>query len=415
MIRRLLVPGVLALLCSTAVPFLGGCSSQSDDGSTASDDAITEVKQTPVKDQSIGNCWTYATTGWVESLVKTANGADMNLSESYVNYWYWYSQITQGSVSDDTIAEGGTWGTAVELITAYGMMDEGVFIPAEASAQLSARQASALAAINASLKTGALKSPEARANPTLVRTELNKAWALDDTVVKYLDQTFGADGARDLRNFAVPQGVPIYAAKDLPAKLANATTKNIDNVTLADAIGSASDFSTDVRTGPYAWSQAVYPTTPKDRRDFLKRVQRALHAEQPVLLSWYVDFNALDAQGRFFAPPATPGSQGSHMVVMYDYEVTDVPGFGTLKAGVLETRPAALEAALSDDAKISFLRIKNSWGDYHSPIITGYHDLYMTYLNGPMKECATDADEKPILDQCHDDVPFGDVILPAGF
>ncbi len=39
----------------------------------------------------------------------------------------------------------------------------------------------------------------------------------------------------------------------------------------------------------------------------------------------------------------------------------------------------------------------------------------MTYLNGPMKECATDADEKPILDQCHDDVPFGDVILPAGF
>jgi hypothetical protein len=416
MIRRLLVPGVLALLCGAVVPALAGCSSKGADAGTSSDDAITEVKQTPVKDQSIGNCWTYATTGWVESLVKTAKGTDMNLSESYVNYWYWFSQITQGSLNGDAISEGGSWGTAVELISSYGMMDEGAFIPAEASAQRSAHQAAAVKAIDESLKTGALKTPEARANATLVRTELNKAWGLDDTVVKYLDQTFGPDAARDLRTLSVPQGVPIYAAKDLPAKLANATTKKVDDVTLADAIGTASEpWNTDVRTGPYAWSQAIYPTTPKDRRDFLKRVQRALHAEQPVLLSWYVDFNALDAQGRFFAPPAMPGSQGSHMVVMYDYEVTDVPGFGTLKAGVLETRPEALEAALSDDAKISFLRIKNSWGDYHSPVITGYHDLYMTYLNGPMKECATDADEKPILDQCHDDVPFGDVILPAGF
>ncbi len=415
MIRRWLAPSILALLSSTAVPVLGGCASKADDHSTVGNDAITEVKQTPVKDQSIGNCWTYATTGWVESLVKTANGTELNLSESYVSYWYWFTQIRQGAAGG-AVEEGGSWGEAVELITAYGMMDEGVFIPAEATAQRSARQASALAAINTSLKSGALSTPEARANLTLVRAEMDKAWALDAAVVKYLDDTFGKAGDHDLRSNPVPAGVPIHAAKDLPAKLANATTKKIDDVTLADAIGeSVPGEASDVRSGPYAWSQAIYPTTPKDRRDFLKRVQRALHAEQPVLLSWYVDFNALDAQGRFFAPPAMPGSQGSHMVVMYDYEVTDVPGFGTLKAGVLETRPAALEAALSDDAKISFLRIKNSWGDYHSPVIAGYHDLYMTYLNGPMKECATDADEKPILDQCHDDVPFGDVVLPAGF
>jgi hypothetical protein len=392
-----------ALASCLALPLAAGCSSGASPTATSGEDAITEVKQTPVKDQSIGNCWTYATTGWMESLVKTANGQEMNLSESYVSYWWWFTQIIQQSAT--TISEGGDWETAVSLVSTYGIMDEGTFIPEEATIARSARQASAVAAMNASLATGALASPEARANSTLVRAELDKAWGLDATVVKYLDDTFGKDVSKQLASGDVPVGAPIHRAKELPAKLKNATTGTVDAVTIADAIGP----------GAYAWSETSYPTTPTDRRQYMKRVQRALHAEQPVILSWYVDFNALDVQGRFLAPPAMPGSQGSHMVVMYDYEVTNVPGFGTLKAGVLETRPDALEAALSDSAVISFLRIKNSWGDYHSPVIAGYHDLYMKYLDGPMKECATDADEKPILDQCHDDVPFQSVVLPAGF
>jgi hypothetical protein len=412
MLGRRLLPCVFALLSSIAV----GCAPGASDVATSGDDAITEVKQTPVKDQSIGNCWTYASTGWVESLVKTASDKEMNLSESYVNYWWWFEQIYGGSIQDNKVSEGGSWGIAVELMSRYGMMDEGKFIPEEADAQRSSRQASAVAAIDASLASGALATPEARASSATVRAELDKAWGLDPTVVKYLDDTFGKDAAKSLLTDAVPEGVPIYAAKALPAKLKNSQTGSVDDVSLADAIGTAADaYSYETRTGPYAWSEAQYPTTHAERRQFLKRVQRALHAEQPVLLSWYVDFNALDDQGRFLAPPATPGDQGSHMVVMYDYEVTNVPGFGTLPAGKLETRPDALQAALSDEAEIKFLRVKNSWGNYRSPVITGYHDLYMKYLDGPIKECETDANEKPILDKCHDATPFQSVVLPAGY
>jgi hypothetical protein len=135
-------------------------------------------------------------------------------------------------------------------------------------------------------------------------------------------------------------------------------------------------------------------------------------------MSWFVDFNALDSDGRFAAPPATPGRQGGHMVVMEDYEIDNVPGFGTLQAGVRETRPEALDAALSDDAAIKFIRIKNSWGSYRSDrqfVVPGYHDLYMKYLNGPVKQCEVDADENPDTSNCWDTVPFTDVTLPAGY
>ena len=46
-----------------------------------------------MKSQAIGNCWLYATAGWVESLHKGAAGKDIDVSEAYWNYWYWYSQL----------------------------------------------------------------------------------------------------------------------------------------------------------------------------------------------------------------------------------------------------------------------------------------------------------------------------------
>ncbi len=414
--RHMLRLSVLA--CSASLTALAsGCSGGASDSTGSNAQSVTDVPQTEVKDQSIGNCWTYATTSWVESLAKIATKKDMNLSESYVSYWYWYQQVTDPSFSGTSIAEGGSWGVAVELIRKWGMMDEGAFIAEEANAILSNRQASAVKAMNVSLATGALKTPETRANKALVRTELNKAWGLSDSVIANLDKTFGPDGDKTLDLGSVPDGVPIYSAKTLPAKLANPTTKVLEDHTLADAIGTPRfEWNPDYRSGTYAWAVAQYPTSATDRRNFQKRVQRALHDNQPVVVSWYVDFNALNAQGQFAKPPVKPGSQGGHMTVIMDYQVDNVPGFGTLPAGVVETRPEALAAALSDAATIQFFRIKNSWGNYHSvPSTVGYHDLFMEYLNGPISECATDANEAPILDQCHPGVPLQDVVLPAGY
>ncbi|MSQ84313.1 MAG: hypothetical protein EXR77_15750 [Myxococcales bacterium] len=100
----------------------------------------------------------------------------------------------------------------------------------------------------------------------------------------------------------------------------------------------------------------------------------------------------MSADKTFAAPPATPGRQGGHMTVVEDYEIDNVPSFGTLKAGVEVTNPKALAAALDPKASIKFIRINNSWGSEMAPQgaaddFKGFHDLFMPYLNGPIKEC----------------------------
>jgi hypothetical protein len=138
----------------------------------------------------------------------------------------------------------------------------------------------------------------------------------------------------------------------------------------------------------------------------------------PVVVSWYVDFNSLDAQGRFIGKPATPGRQGGHLTVLEDYQINEVPEFGSLKAGELETRPEALEAALSSSAKIEFFRVKNSWGSFRPDrqfVLPGYHDLYMAYLDGPIKHCTQNESDTGSTDDCYDDTPLNDFVLPAGY
>jgi hypothetical protein len=412
---RSVLSRALFLSALTLPAFAPGCAAKS--GSSTSSDAVTEIPQTPVKDQSIGNCWTYASVGWMESLIKVASSQDHNFSESYVNYWYWFEQIANDGAGQ--ITEGGSWGKAVGLTSRYGIYDEGDFIAAEEDVIRSGRQATALAAIRASLATGALKTPQSRQDRKLVRSELDKAWGLDPLVIAQLDKLFGADASATLDQVTtLPDGAKVHRAGDFAVKLKDPATGALQDATLADAMGKGrfAGFD-DARTGPLAWASASYPAASdaRARRDFTKRIQRAMHDNQPVLLSWYVDFNAMTQDGKFLKPPATPGSQGGHMVIFEDYEIDNVPGFGTLPAGTKEIRPEALAAALADEAQIHFFRIKNSWGNYRSPVLAGYDDLYMEYMNGPIKICDTDANEQPIMDSCHDGVPFEDVVLPAGY
>jgi hypothetical protein len=95
-----------------------------------------------------------------------------------------------------------------------------------------------------------------------------------------------------------------------------------------------------------------------------------------------------------------------------------VPGFGTRPVGINETRQAALDAALSPSASIEFIRVKNSWGNYRPDrqfVVPGYHDLYMKYLDGPMKACEQNADDTDSTDVCWNDTPLDDFVLPAGY
>ncbi|MBK6695189.1 MAG: hypothetical protein IPG50_23700 [Myxococcales bacterium] len=383
----------------------------------SSEAALADVTQTAVKRQSIGNCWLYATASWAESLHKSATGTELNSSESYWSYWHWFDQITEGWSTK--IETGGSFDVAAGLIDTYGVMAEGDFIEEESDVEMSARQHAALDAINLSLSTGVLKTEDARRDRALVRAELDRAWSLSTAVVAQLDDAFGADVSRTLKRDARIGGTSIKAASALATRLLDPETKAPVDKTLADALGESSGNSWwSRREGPLAWKKVNYPTGDSRRRDLLGRVQRALHDKQPVILSFFVDFNALDGQGRFFAPPATPGRQGGHMVVMDDYEISNVPGFGTLRAGVVEERPEALSAALASEATIDFIRVKNSWGANRPDrqfVVPGYHDLYMNYLNGPIKQCSQTPEGNTDTSNCWDDTPLNDVVLPAGY
>ena len=84
-LRSWVTAGSLAL-----ISFAPGC----DDGVETNSDNVTDIKNSAVKNQSIGNCWVYATVGWAESLHLTHTGTELNLSESYVSYWHWFEEIT---------------------------------------------------------------------------------------------------------------------------------------------------------------------------------------------------------------------------------------------------------------------------------------------------------------------------------
>ena len=415
--RGLTIASMLAL----AGVATGACSSQApgdastDDGAGSSTDDITSVNQSAVKRQSIGNCWLYATTSWLEALNKAATSQEVNTSESWLTYWHWYEQLANGRAGAE-IETGGGWETAAGLIARYGVTLEKDFIKAEAESEMSSRQSSALNAVNLSLKSGALKDAVARRDKKAIRKEL------DAETTSRINAVFGegVEKTLDRAYIAAAPGNGVIRAIDFPARLKDAQSGQFVKATLADAVGTGAS-SWNPREGKFAFNTVAYPSDALARRGFWKRVQKALHDEVPVMISWKVDFNALTTDSHFsFEQLQTrgPGRHGGHMTVAHDYQA-DVPGIGILKAGEPATKEQ-MEKALSDDTKIIFLRVKNSWGGirpdrWNQAAIPGYHDLDYSYLNGPIKVCpGEDAPADPSV--CTGTVvPFGDAVLPPGY
>jgi hypothetical protein len=180
------------------------------------------------------------------------------------------------------------------------------------------------------------------------------------------------------------------------------------------------------------WRTVRTPFDDSQRREFYRRVQRALHDRQPVVITWDVDFNALendegDRQGSFnlttLQESGGPGRQGGHMTVLEDYEA-ETEEFGTLAAGVTldpndPADAAKLEAAMLDGTKITKLRTKNSWGANRpdrefAPGFPGYHDLWTDYLEGPIDWCP-DEDNKTEENCTGESTPLRAVLLPPGY
>lgn len=412
---------MIAMLALGAPLTAAGCAVDSDEEGIddgASSDDITQTTNSKVKRQSIGNCWLYAVHGWVESINKRATGVELNTSETYTTYWHWFEQIANGGYADE-LSTGGSFGVATDLIIRYGIIAEGAFIPAEQEAEMSNTQSKALAAMNASLKTGALKDRAARRDRKLVRAELDKAFGLSTDVKAKLDKVFGAGVTRTLdRSYASRKtGTDILRAKDITVAVPNATTHQAVKATLADAIGTGSQWN---RQGTLAFKEVDYPTNDAERRKLQIRMQRALHDGVPLVISWAVDFNALTRDSKFSKQELDrlgPGRQGGHMTNITDYQAKLADGT-TLLAGKSDYTAAQLDKALASETKIEFFRVKNSWGSLRPDRWTvgdGYHDLLIDYVNGPIKKCAevngtSDPNNCPTTQ-----TPLWDVVLPAGY
>ncbi len=377
---------------------------------------ITDVAHTPVERQSIGNCWLYAQATWVESMALSADPSkELDVSQSYWTYWHWFDQVTGYRVPDE-IQTGGWQHTAHALVRDRGLMPEGAFVPEDSDSEMSNRQSAALSKINSALKAGDFNGIDGKE----VRKIFDDAWGLSDEVRAQLDQVFLEDGEGTLRQGADLTGTDIMD----PTKL---------SVTYTERVNDKSEVrETNLVEAIMSWEEVRYPYMKSRRRGFLQRVQRALHDGQPVVITWDVDFNALEnddngRRGSFNLTTLTeagkPGRQGGHMTVLEDY-AAETEEFGLLEAGVtLDSEDPQdakkLEAALLDSTEIKLLRIKNSWGADRpdrgfAPGFPGYHDLYMDYLEGPIPFCP--GQEGATNDNCNgESTPLRSVMLPPGY
>ena len=341
---------------------------------------VTDVKHTSIKRQSIGNCWLYAQATWLESMLKSHTGQDNNVSESYWTWWHWYGQLTNPQFNKDEISTGGSWNTSSNIIIRHGWVSAGDFIAEEGSMEMSLRQEDALNDINEQLSPGGSLDTPAKRTPSHVRAELDRAFSV----------TMAAS-----ERFA-HRAATTYIDKD-----------DEGEVSLTDAL-----------TGPEhrRWQPIGFPSEEKDRKETLARVFTALNDYKPVVMSVDVDFNALDKNdnGAFkktvLDAAGKPGDQGGHMVVLKDYTVTHVPGFGSLGTGDLS--PAQKAAALKGD--MATLVAKNSWGTHRTDrgMVDGFSTFYRDYLYGPIAWLSDEDDENsktfPII-------PLESFVLPPRY
>jgi len=369
-----------ALLSVFAIAAGSQACSQATEDASSSEDAITDVAHTPVKEQSIGNCWIYASVAWAEALHRSAANETIDLSESYLTYWHWYDQMAANAPAQ--LETGGFFHEATRLMSTYGLVGEAKFIAGDEARTASVRQKEALTRVNDALKPavegssnaflGRLATPEKR-TPKNIRLVLNEAFDLADDVRADLDSTFGADAPRPLRKDRA------VSTRFITPWTFQVTSK---------APGTPAQASTLDLVIPQ-WEEAhTYGGDERSSRATVRRLQKTLHDSLPALITWNVDFASSQNDGAFRRRPTSKLDKwdGAHMTVVEDYQANSVPNFGTLAAGTTIADPQTLTSALADQSSLSFLRIKNSWGFRPSPSgsedLKGYYDLYADYLFG---------------------------------
>lgn len=364
-----LLPLTFAMLGACSRTDLPNNTPQSPVNTVAGSSVNTvNLPHTPVKWQSIGNCWAYAAMGWVEAMMlRDAEATPMNFSETYVTYRHYELQLSDRSI--DELQTGGSFQEAAEISIRFGLMKEGDFAPDEANTTKSERQKRATNYLNESLKSGQLSRSRTAA---VIRAELDAAFGVQ--LEKLADKIIPAS------SILVPAG--------------RGATAPLDQVMLS---WREVRWPISYNEYPYDGGDKAAPqwsgkiTEPQVR--LMRRVMRAMNAKYPVVVNWFVDFRAMNNAGVFdlktLKQSQATARQGFHSTVLEDYIAeganpqTGVP-FETPEGEV----PDEIKNLAAQYGTIKALITKNSWGgserfdraSYQRDGEKGYHKLGVDYM-----------------------------------
>ncbi|MEO8876598.1 MAG: hypothetical protein ABI461_13490 [Polyangiaceae bacterium] len=468
MVRHL---GLFVPLLAVAASLIACGSADSTEG-TSTGGRVTNIPTSSVIDQGeTGNCWLYATAAWAESLHATATGdTSVHFSPAYWDYWDWYNQILAGATE---VEFGGFWGRAINIVHNYGMAPLGAFANGDdAVAAVAAQQAinqklaAGLlsndsgtidpAAVRAALDDAFQLSDDKKALLTstfgadgsttfangaaasgfLVRaqdfqvtafTATGKTNAMLDDLIgtqsdpNWEDERSGTLAWSGALAPATPGGSTLgRRVAVLPGQSVQTANHSQNGSKLQPRDDSAPDAGTD--DGSDAGAAAADDAGPAPLagpdavqwQAYMRRVQHALNDGAPLPIAWLVVFPDADTTGHFHKnlPQTTSDQAGWHETLITDYQVTNVPGFGTLQVGVSATDDQKA-ASLQDPSTVTFLRVKNSWGTAPSTgwaePLAGYNDLDVDYLSETIQLCDTNG-------QCAVAAPgVFDIVLPPGY
>lgn len=327
---------------------------------------VTFVHHTPVKQQTIGNCWLYAKSSWLESLLKVTNDQTIKVSESYWTYWDFYVKLRDNlPFPQSELNTAGSWQLAKNIINEYGWVEEQDFIAAEADTVKSESQKCATDYITAAIGVnGPLHSHWLR-TPELIRSELDKAFSCSG---KYqVDMT---------ATFAKRRPASQTILQDIHTGELRSLTEWLDQWLVTRNFAHQGWNYFEGKKLPSTGSMTRY-------RLLEQRIKKALNDHQPVVLSFYVSFNAPNQKGLFnlntLAERGGLGESGGHMLVLHDYTVDNVPGIGRIGEGEMSEEIKA--QALRGD--LDYLIAKNSWGydrDDRPWLGDGYSRISWKYL-----------------------------------
>ncbi len=419
-----------SLGAATAVlVFFSACANAPVDG--ADESAISSVPNSRVKNQQqTGDCVLYTTLAWIESLTADPTKSFVgSYSPSYLSYWLWFDHILSRYDADGT--RPPTYGykpyVVRDIVARYGLLQDGAFVYGEDAVAT----AKALAYVTAAYKPGGkLSRPEDRKNPRTVRAVLDAAFELElrEGLVQGMNAAFGADGSKRFdvggngKSYS-QNGVTIVNPAQLVARIKPASGTNV--VRLANVLGDpdAVNYATSrARNGAAVWREFyLYQsagTTSPEVAPLTRRIQRALNDDLPLPMTWSVYPASYVASLNRYAGPISndPSTElGAYASLFVDYQVDNVPGFGTLFAGAAATseqRAAALDAR----SKVAFFRIKNSWGTVNAPSTVpknfqaGYYDLAYDFLFQPVRQTIPGSTSEGGTLQ-----GFTSVLLPPGY